>query len=119
MAAYLFVLMFGKKFNWGYHTHKEKNLQQQELFWPRGKMLGGWSSSNTMIYTRDHPSDYDHWESLGNKEWGYNNILPYFKKLQHQERGGSFYHGVNGLLNVVDVSKYSEISQVFLNEVKG
>lgn len=115
VPAYLFVLMFGKKFNWGYHTQKEKSLQQRELFWPRGKMLGGCSSSNAMIYTRGHSSDYDHWESLGNKGWGYNDILPYFKKSQHQERGSNFYHGVNGPLNVADVSEYSEISQVFLN----
>lgn len=114
VPAYLFILMFGKTFNWAYHTQKEKHLKQRKLFWPRGKMLGGCSSSNAMIYTRGHASDYDHWEKLGNKGWSYNNILPYFKKAQHQERGADEYHGVSGPLNVADVSEYSGISQVFL-----
>ena len=110
----LLWMMFSKKMNWHINTQPEKQLFGRKLFWPRGKMLGGCSSSNAMIYTRGHASDYDHWEKLGNKGWSYNNILPYFKKAQHQERGADEYHGVSGPLNVADVSEYSGISQVFL-----
>ena len=100
--------------NWNYSTEPEKNLKGRSLFWPRGKTLGGSSSSNAMIYIRGHQKDYDHWESLGNKGWGFKDMLSYFKKSQHQERGADEFHGVGGPLNVQDFAQKNELCSAFV-----
>lgn len=94
--------MRSKRLNWQFNTEPQDHLNQRSLYWPRGKTLGGSSSINAMVYHRGHPSDYDQWAVLGNAGWRYDDVLPYFKKSQHQERGESYYHGVNGPLNVCD-----------------
>src|SRR5699024_7156686 len=81
---------------------------------PRGKTLGGSSAVNAMIYTRGHQWDYDHWESLGNKGWGWDEVLPVFKRSQNQERGGDDYHGVGGPLNVADLRYRHPVSEAFV-----
>ncbi|SEK30599.1 Choline dehydrogenase [Colwellia chukchiensis] len=99
-------LMKSRTLNWQFNTQAEKHLNQREVFMPRGKTLGGSSSINAMLYTRGQKHDYDHWQSLGNQGWSYDDVLPYFKALEHQERGADEFHGVNGPLNVADsVSK--------------
>lgn len=99
-------LMKSRKLNWQFNTHAEKNLNEREIFMPRGKTLGGSSSINAMLYTRGQKQDYDHWQRLGNQGWSYDDVLPYFKALEHQERGADEFHGINGPLNVADsVSK--------------
>jgi len=95
-------LMDSKKYNWMFNSQPEPSQQDRIIYCPRGKVLGGSSSVNAMLYTRGTPSDYDHWASLGNEGWGYNDILPYFKSTQHQERGGSDFHGTEGELNVAE-----------------
>ena len=100
--------------NWNYNTEPEKKLKGRSLFWPRGRTLGGSSSSNAMIYIRGHKKDYDHWESLGNKGWSFKDILPYFKRSQHQERGGDEFHGVGGPLNVQDFAVKNELCTAFI-----
>ena len=76
------------------HAHDRK------LFWPRGKTLGGSSSLNGMIYVRGHASVYDAWERQGNPGWGYQSVLPYFKKSEDYDRGADDYHGTGGLMHV-------------------
>ena len=95
-------LMDSNKYNWMFNSQPEPSQQDRIIYCPRGKVLGGSSSVNAMLYTRGTPSDYDHWASLGNKGWGYNDILPYFKSTQHQERGASDFHGTEGELNVAE-----------------
>jgi choline dehydrogenase-like flavoprotein len=95
-------LMDSNKYNWMFNSQPEPSQQDRIIYCPRGKVLGGSSSVNAMLYTRGTPSDYDHWASLGNEGWGYSDILPYFKSTQHQERGASNFHGTEGELNVAE-----------------
>ena len=109
---------FGKLFktecDWAYYTEPQQRLFGRRLYWPRGKMLGGSSSMNAMIYVRGHRSDYDGWRDLGNEGWGFADVLPYFKKAEHQERGASEYHGTGGPLNVADLRTINPLSRAFV-----
>ena len=107
-------LMRSKQFNWGYRTSPQEHMGHRELFWPRGRALGGSSAINAMVYTRGHPSDYDNWHSLGNYGWSYKDVLPYFKLSQHQTWGPTKFHGINGPLNVSDLKSPHEISHAFV-----
>lgn len=95
-------LMKSKKLNWLYNSEPESTQQQRRIFNPRGKTLGGSSSINAMLYIRGQKEDYDHWAELGNTNWSYEKVLPYFISTQHQERGKSEFHGIDGALNVAD-----------------
>ncbi len=107
-------MMRSKVMNWNFHTRAEPELDGRALFWPRGRVLGGSSSSNAMCYTRGHPNDYDEWEKLGNPGWSFKDVLPYFKRSQHQERGASDLHGVGGPLNVADQRSPNRLSHTFI-----
>ena len=107
-------MMRSKVLNWNFHTRSEPELNGRSLFWPRGRTLGGSSSSNAMCYMRGHPSDYDAWAELGNPGWSFREVLPYFKRSQHQERGASPYHGVGGPLNVADLRHPSVLSKTYI-----
>ncbi|WP_374354970.1 GMC family oxidoreductase [Chitinimonas sp.] len=107
-------MMRSKVLNWNFHTEPEAQLNKRKLFWPRGRTLGGSSSSNAMCYTRGHAADYDSWAAQGNAGWSYQALLPYFKRSQHQERGASAYHGTGGPLNVMDARSLSPLSPVFV-----
>ena len=107
-------LMFLKKFNWLYDTVPEPSQQNRKIFCPRGRTLGGSSSVNGMIYIRGHATDYDRWEEEGATGWSFKDVLPYFKRSQHQERGGSEYHGVDGPLNVSDSYKLVPFNKHFI-----
>jgi choline dehydrogenase len=108
-------LMMSRKLNWQYYTQPQSRLNDRRLYWPRGKMLGGSSSSNAMCYSRGHPSDYDRWAALGNKGWGYADVLPLFKRSENHERGASEYHGVGGPLNVADLRSPNLLGRVFVD----
>ncbi|MGF1723803.1 GMC family oxidoreductase [Photobacterium nomapromontoriensis] len=114
----LIGMMHSKKMNWRYYTEQEGELGGRKLFWPRGKTLGGSSSSNAMCYIRGHATDYDEWEALGNKGWSYTDVLPYFKLSESQERGGDAYHGVDGPLSVSDLRIRNPLSEAFLEAAK-
>jgi choline dehydrogenase-like flavoprotein len=73
--------------NWGFETEPQPGLGGRRGYQPRGKVLGGSSSVNAMIYTRGHRDDYDHWAAQGNPGWGWKDVLPYFKRAEHNERG--------------------------------
>ena len=108
-----FAKLFKSSCDWAYNTEAQPKLNNRSLFWPRGKMLGGSSSMNAMIYIRGHQRDFDGWRQLGNEGWGYRDVLPYFKKAEHQERGASEYHGAGGPLNVADLRLINPISRAF------
>jgi len=100
--------------NWSYNTEPEAELCGRRLYWPRGKVLGGSSSINAMVYTRGHPADYDRWCRLGNPGWDYAHVLPYFRLAENQERGPSEFHGTGGPLNVTDDVIRSPLSSLFV-----
>jgi choline dehydrogenase len=95
-------LYFNEKLNWNYFTEPMPALRGRKMYWPRGKGLGGSSSINGMIYIRGHQQDFDNWRDLGNSGWGYDDVLPYFKAIEHNERGADAYRGVDGPLWISD-----------------
>ena len=86
--------------NWMFDSEPEKELNGRTLYQPRGKVLGGTSSINGMVYMRGTPTDYDGWRQKGCEGWGYDDVLPFFKKAEDQERGPSEFHGAGGPLHV-------------------
>ncbi len=84
------------------------------MYWPRGKTLGGSSAINAMLYVRGNAWDYDHWRQLGNEGWSYEDVLPYFKKGENNERGADAFHGTGGPLNVADQADPSKLNEAFL-----
>jgi choline dehydrogenase len=109
-----FSKLFKSPRDWAYHTVEQTHLHNRKLYWPRGKMIGGSSSMNAMIYIRGNHFDYDHWHDLGNKGWNFSGVLPYFKKAENQERGASSYHAVGGPLNFADLRCINPLSQAFV-----
>lgn len=108
-------MMMSRTLNWQYFTEPQKHLEGRRLFCPRGKTLGGSSSSNAMIYTRGHAADYDEWAALGNRGWSYADVLPLFKRAEHHEAGASEFHGVGGPLNVAQLRSPNVLSGVFVD----
>jgi choline dehydrogenase-like flavoprotein len=98
---------FGKQFHdgkldWDYETEPEPGCANRRLYVPRGKSLGGCSSMNAMLYVRGRPLDYDLWVKAGAEGWGWDDVLPYFLRAEHNERGASEFHATGGPLNVAD-----------------
>ena len=111
--------MYSKKYNWRYESEPVQDIRHgQPLFCPRGKTLGGSSAINAMVYIRGHSSDYDHWESLGNKGWGSKNMLELFKQSEANERGANQYHGANGLLYVSNTHNTYPLNNCFIEGAK-
>ena len=100
--------------NWQFETEPQAGLNGRQGYQPRGKLLGGSSSINAMIYTRGHRADYDHWAAQGNPGWAYDDVLPYFKRAEHNERGADAYHGAEGPLNVMDLGSPNRFGPVFV-----
>lgn len=90
--------------NWCYETDPEPNMNGRKMAWPRGRVLGGTSSINGMVYIRGQKEDYDHWASLGNEGWSYEETLPYFKRSEHKAEGSNKYHATGGPLWVQEVA---------------
>ncbi|WP_036486508.1 GMC family oxidoreductase [Myxosarcina sp. GI1] len=105
----------GTEVDWGYFSEPEPYLKNRQIFCPRGKVLGGSSAINFLLYTRGNHYDYDRWQELGNPGWGDRDLLPYFKKSEHQQRGADAYHGVDGELSVTNVLNPAPISQRFVD----
>lgn len=97
-------------------THKiqEETEEHRRGYQPRGKTLGGSSSINAMLYVRGHRWDYDHWASLGNEGWSYDEVLPYFKKSEHNETIDNEFHGQHGPLNVTDIPHKNRFVDYFI-----
>jgi choline dehydrogenase len=92
------------RFNWMYEAEPDPALNDRRGYWPRGKVIGGSSSINAMVYVRGHRSDFDDWRAAGNPGWGWEDVLPYFKKLEDHPWGASAFHGVGGPVGISDVS---------------
>ncbi len=101
-----------KRVNWCYET--EPDLNGRRFFWPRGKVLGGSSSINGLVYIRGQAEDFDHWRQLGNAGWSFDDVLPYFRKSEDKIGGGDDLHGTGGPLAVSEVDRYDPISQAFV-----
>ena len=98
------------KVNWLYPTEPDAGTGDRVHIWPRGKVLGGSSSINGLIYIRGQHADYDGWRQLGCEGWGWDDVKPYFLRAEHQERGAGDEHAVGGPLNVSDVRESHEVS---------
>ena len=109
------ISLLGSEVDWSYFSEPEPELNHRKMLCSRGKVLGGSSSINFMMYVRGNPHDYDRWEALGNPGWGYQSVLPYFKKSEHQQRGASEFHGVDGELSVTDLTTPAVVSQRFVD----
>ncbi len=111
---------FGKtlndpKVNWLYETEIDAGSGGRRHKWPKGKVLGGSSSINGLLYIRGQAADYDGWRQMGCEGWSYQDVLPYFRRAEHQERGGDDWHGTGGPLNVSDITERNPISTALLD----
>jgi len=104
--------------NWAFATTPQKGLNGRRGYQPRGKVMGGSSSVNAMVYMRGHRSDYDHWAALGNAGWSFDDVLPYFKRAEHNERGADEFHGTGGPLNVMDLRSPNRFGPIFVEAGK-
>ena len=112
-------LGYGKLFkektvNWMYQTEPEPGLEGRSVFQPRGKVLGGSSSINGLLYIRGQHEDYDRWRQHGNNGWGYDDVLPFFRKAEDQQRGADDFHGAGGPLPVSDLGHPDPLSAAFI-----
>jgi len=92
------------RFNWMYQAEPDPTLDNRSQFWPRGKVLGGSSSINAMVYVRGQPGDFDDWAAAGNPGWSFADVLPYFRKLEDHPFGEPQFHGAGGPVGLSDVS---------------
>jgi choline dehydrogenase len=106
--------MFDPRYNWGFYTEPEAELNGRKVYWPRGKVLGGSSSINGLIYIRGQAEDYDAWEQEGNPGWGWGDVLPLFRKIERNERGESTYHGGDGPLGTSDIHERPELMEAII-----
>jgi choline dehydrogenase len=104
--------------NWMFESEPEARLNNRTMYQPRGKVLGGTSSINGMIYMRGHAADYDQWRQMGNEGWDYDSVLPYFRKAEDNERGASEFHGSGGPLRVSDQPYKWEIAESLIEACK-
>lgn len=109
-----FKTMHDPKLDWCYVTEPDPGIANRQLQWPRGKVLGGSSSLNGLLYIRGQRQDYDRWAGLGNKGWSYDEVLPYFRKSEDQERGANAYHGIGGPQKVSDLRLNRPIADHFV-----
>jgi choline dehydrogenase len=112
-------LGYGKTFadasvNWCYQAEPDAGANGRSIFWPRGKVLGGSSSINGMVYIRGQHEDFDLWRQLGNAGWSSSDVLPYFKRAQHQTRGADEFHSTGGPLCVSDTSEHHPVCEAFI-----
>ncbi|WP_149535610.1 GMC family oxidoreductase [Siccirubricoccus phaeus] len=106
--------MYHPTLSWNLMTEPEPNLGGRRVPWPRGRTLGGSSAINGLLYVRGQHADYDHWRQLGCTGWGFEDVLPYFKRSEDQERGPSELHGVGGPLAVSDLRDRNKLAESFI-----
>ncbi|MDX1431153.1 MAG: choline dehydrogenase [Gammaproteobacteria bacterium] len=109
-----FKTMHNPRTDWCYVTEPDAGLAGRSIQWPRGKVLGGSSAINGLLYIRGQARDYDQWRQLGNSGWSYEDVLPYFRRAEDQERGASDYHGTGGPLAVSDMRLRREVCDAFI-----
>ena len=111
---------FGKtlhdpKVNWLYETEEDPSTLNRKHLWPKGKVLGGSSSINGLLYIRGQAADFDGWRQMGCEGWSYSDVKPYFMRSEHQERGADDYHGTGGPLNVSDITETHPVTEDMIN----
>jgi len=109
-----FKTMHNPNFDWCYVTAPDAGLNGRRLKWPRGKVLGGSSSLNGLLYVRGQAADYDDWAAAGNRGWSFAEVLPYFIKAEDQERGADAFHGAGGPQKVSDIRIRRRITDAFI-----
>lgn len=110
-----FNKLFKTECDWAYETEPQPHLHNRKIYWPRGKVLGGSSAINAMVYSRANPRDHDRWRTeLGITGWDYDDVLPYYKKSEHNERWRNELHGTGGLLNVADLRCLNPLARRFV-----
>src|SRR6187402_3213304 len=111
-VGYLY-LMGNPRTDWGYKTATEPGLNGRALNYPRGRVLGGCSSINGMIYMRGQAGDYDQWRQLGNRGWGWDDVLPFFKRSENYVHGADDHHGRGGEWHVEEMRLRWDILDAF------
>lgn len=110
-----FKTMHNPSVDWCYRTDPDPGLNGRRLNWPRGKVLGGSSSLNGLLYIRGQPEDYNEWSAMGNPGWSWQEVLPYFLKSENQERGANAHHASGGPLTVSDIRLRRKITDAFID----
>jgi choline dehydrogenase len=110
-----FPNLFRTEFDWDYATEPQADLGGRADYWPRGRVYGGSGSINAQVVQRGAPGCYDGWAARGNPGWGWADVLPVFKRLEHNERGASAWHGVGGPMNVADQRDPNPLSLAFVD----
>lgn len=108
------MMMRQKTHNWAFETVPQVGLKGRKGYQPRGKALGGSSALNAMVYIRGHKSDYNTWAELGNEGWSFQDVLPYFKKSEHNETHKDEFHGQGGMLNVAELQSENTLKNIFV-----
>src|SRR5438874_72148 len=106
--------IYHPEITWQFETEPVPGLDGRRISWPRGKVLGGSSSINGLIYIRGQKQDFDYWRQLGCLGWGYDDVLPYFRRAENQERGADDYHGKGGPLDISDLRARHELHDAFV-----
>jgi choline dehydrogenase len=106
--------LWGTEYDWGYQTTPQRGTDYRSHYWPRGKLLGGTSSINGMMYLRGSSSDYDNWAYLGNVGWDYESVLESFKEIESCPGGNARYHGTAGLLHPKETGNRAVLSEAFI-----
>jgi len=119
IPAGYFKTLHNPSTDWCYKTEPDGGINSRSLQWPRGKVLGGSSSINGLLYIRGQNSDYDYWRQLGNSGWSAQDVLPYFKRAEDQEAGGNNFHGTGGPLSVTDMRSRREICEAIIETAEG
>jgi choline dehydrogenase len=109
-----FTKLTSPRVNWGFETAPQAQLDGREMWYPQGKTLGGSTSINAMIYIRGQAQDYDRWRDAGNEGWGYDDVLPFFRKAEHNERLADVYHGNDGPMNVTEQIECNPLTKAFV-----
>jgi choline dehydrogenase len=115
MPAALTYNLADDKYNWYYETESQSGMDQRRMYWPRGRVLGGSSSLNAMVYVRGHALDYDRWAKQGLPGWSYADVLPYFRKAETWQNGANDYRGGDGPLNVSRQMTPNPLFNAFIN----
>src|SRR3954471_17511039 len=113
-----FGSLFKTDVDWDYCTAPEEGCGGRMMFLPRGRTLGGSSSINAMIYIRGHRADYAAWRNAGTPGWGYDDLLPYFKRSEDNERGASEFHGAGGPLSVSETRSSNEMCGAWVDAAR-
>jgi choline dehydrogenase len=109
-----FTKLTSPRVNWGFETVPQAQLNNREMWYPQGRTLGGGTSINAMIYIRGQAEDYDRWRDAGNEGWGYSDVLPFFRRAEHNERLADEFHGTDGPMNVTEQIERNTLTKAFL-----